>query len=220
MLQFNFLKFYSSRDPNVRIGFSAQNLGVALTNFNDGVKLDDPLPTTVAAGMSVKFIKPVTVSADFVQPLNLNDISNYLLPSFNAGVSIQFAPFVALLAGFSLKGANPRISTGFEFEVAKIRLNMNYTLDLTTSLAPVNRISLSVKILLGDKGRSLIDAQVDEYYQLGLKYYADARWEDAIIIWQEALKLNKRFDPAIQGIESAKYQIEMFRMIQESMLLD
>ena len=220
MLQFNFLKFYSSRDPNVRIGFSAQNLGVSLTGFGDEIKLDDPLPTTLAAGMSVKLIKPITVSFDFVQPLNLFDVSNYLIPYFNAGVSVQFASFVSLLAGFSLKGANPRISTGFEFEVAKIRLNMNYTLDLTTSLAPLNRISLSAKILLGDKGRSITDAQVDEYYQLGLKYYADAKWEDAIIVWQEALRLNKRFDPAIQGIESARYQIEMFRMIQESLQLD
>ena len=220
MLQFNFLKFYSSRDPNVRIGISAQNIGVSLTGFGDKIQLDDPLPSTVAAGISVKLIKPVTLSFDFVQPLNLFDIGTYLIPYFNSGVSIQFASFVSLLAGFSLKGANPRISTGLEFEVAKIRLNMNYTLDLTTSLAPLNRISLSAKILLGDKGRSITDAQVDEYYKLGLKYYADAQWEDAILVWEEALKLNRRFDPAIQGIQSARYQIEMFQMIQESLQLD
>ena len=220
MMQFNFLKFYSSRDPNVRIGVSAQNLGVALTGFGNELKQDDPLPTTVAAGISVKLIKPITVSADIVQPFNLSDPDSYLIPYFNSGVSIQFASFVSLLAGFSLKGANPRMSTGFEFEVAKIRLNMNYTLDLTTSLAPLNRISLSAKILLGDKGRSITDAKVDEYYQLGLKYYADAKWEDAILVWEEAVKLNKRFDPAIQGIQSARYQIEMFEKIKESLQLD
>ena len=220
MLQFNFLKFYSSRDPNVRIGLSAQNIGVSLTGFGSELQQDDPLPTTISAGISVKLIKPITVSADFVQPLNLFDIGSYHIPYFNTGVSIQFTSFASLLAGFSLKGANPRISTGLEFEVAKIRLNMNYTLDLTSSLAPLNRISLSAKILLGDKGRSITDAQVDDYYKLGLKYYADAKWEDAILVWQEALKLNKRFDPAIQGIQSARYQIEMFRMIQESLQLD
>ena len=220
MLQFNFLKFYSSRDPNVRIGISAQNLGVAFTGFGDELKQDDPLPTTVGAGISVKLIKPITVSVDFIQPLNLFDMGTYLIPYINTGVSIQFASFVSLLAGFSLKGANPKISTGLEFEVAKIRLNMNYTLDLTTSLAPLNRISLSAKILLGDKGRSITDSQVDEYYKIGLKYYADAQWEDAILVWEEALKLNKRFDPAIQGIQSARYQIEMFQKIKESLMLD
>ena len=220
MLQFNFLKFYSSRDPNVRIGFSAQNLGVSLTGFGSQIKTDDPLPTTLSAGISVRLIKPFVLSMDFVQPLNLMDLSTYLLPAINTGLSVQFAPFVSLLAGFSLKGANPRISTGFEFEVAKIRLNLNYTLDLSSSTAPVNKISLSAKLLLGDKGRSIIDAKVDEYYQLGLHYYADAKWEDAIVVWQEALKLNKRFDPAIQGIQSARYQIEMFRKIKESLLLE
>ena len=220
MLQFNFLKYYSSRDPNVRIGVSAQNVGISLTGFGKGIKIDDPLPTTVAAGISVTLIKPFTISFDFVQPLDLTDFSHYRIPYFNAGLSVRFASFVSFLAGFSLKGANPRLSTGFEFEVAKIRLNMNYTLDLTTSLAPVNRISLSAKLLLGDKGRSITDAQVDEYYKLGLKYYADANWEDAILVWQEALKLNKRFDPAIQGIQSAQYQIDMFNMIHESLQLD
>ena len=90
--------------------------------------------------------KPFVLSMDFVQPLNLMDLSTYLLPAINTGLSVQFAPFVSLLAGFSLKGANPRISTGFEFEVAKIRLNLNYTLDLTSSTAPVNKISLSAKL--------------------------------------------------------------------------
>ena len=220
MMQFNFLKFYSSRDPNVRIGFSAQNLGISFTGFGDKIKTDDPLPTTLAAGLSVRLIKPIALSIDFVQPINLMNPGTYLIPAVNTGVSVQFANFVSLLAGFSFKGANPRISTGFEFEVAKIRLNLNYTLDLTTSLAPVNRISLSAKLLLGDKGRSIIDSKVDEYYQLGLHYYADAKWEDAIVVWEEALKLNKRFDPAIQGIQSARYQIEMFKKIKESLMLD
>ncbi len=220
MMQFNFLKFYSSREPNVRIGVSAQNLGVAITGFGSDVKMDDPLPTTVAAGISVKLIKPVTVSVDFVQPLNLQNMGTYLIPYINSGVSIQFASFVSFLAGFSLKGANPRFSTGFEVEVAKIRLNFNYSLDLTSSLAPLNRIGLSAKILLGDKGRSKIDSQVDEYYQIGLKYYAEAKWEEAIAVWQEALKLNKRFDPAIQGIQSAQYQIDMFENIKKSMMFE
>ena len=220
MLQFNFLKFYSSREPNVRIGISAQNLGLALTGFGEEVKLDDPLPTTVSAGISLKFIKPISVSFDFVQPLNLQNPGKYSMPYFNSGLSIQFTSFASFLAGFSFKGANPRISAGFELEVAKIRLNLNYSLDLTSSLAPINRIGLSAKIMLGDKGRSIIDTKVDEYYQLGLKYYAEAKWEDAIAVWQEAVKLNNRFDPAIQGIKSAQYQIDMFRKIKESMLLD
>ena len=40
------------------------------------------------------------------------------------------------------------------------------------------------------------------------------------MLWEEALKLDKRFDPAIQGIQSARYQIEMFQMIKDSLMLD
>lgn len=220
ILQFNFLKFYYSRDPNVRIGIAAKNLGVAVTGFGNSIKLDDPLPTDLSAGISLKFIKPITLSLDFTQPINFQDFSTYLVPSIGTGISIQFTQYLELLGGVQLKGGNPRISAGFEFEIEKIRLNFNYTLDLTSSLAPLNKISLSAKIMFGDKGRSLVDAEVDRLYQEGLKYYAAADWQNAIDIWNEALKLNKRFDPAILGIQSAQYQIDMFNMIKESLLLD
>lgn len=220
LLQFNFLKFYYSRDPNVRIGLSAQNLGVCLTGFGNEIIQDDGLPTTLAAGISLKFIKPITLSFDFTQPINLQDMGTYLVPYLNSGIIIDFTQNLSILGGFALRGGNPRISAGFEFEAAKIRMNFNYTLDFTSSFAPVNKISLSAKILFGDKGRSIIDSQVDDYYKQGLQYYADARWQDAIDIWNEALKLNKRFDPAILGIQSAQYQIDMFNMIRESLLLE
>ena len=220
ILQFNFLKYYYSRDPNVRIGFSAQNLGIGLTGFGKQIKIDDPLPTLFSAGISLRFIKPITLSADIQQPVNLFQMGTYLTPYLNSGISFQFTDFLAVLGGFSLKGGNPRFSAGFEFEVQKIRFNFNYSLDFTTSFSPLNRISLSAKVMLGDKGRSIIDKQVDDYYQRGLIYYAEANWQAAIDVWNEALKLNKRFDPAKLGIQSAQYQIDMFQKIRDSLQLD
>ena len=220
LLQFNFLKFYYSRDPNVRIGFSAQNLGVSLTGWGQEVVLDDPLPSLLSAGISVKFVKPVTLSLEFQQPINLQNLSTYLKPYIASGISLEFTNFLSVLGGFAIKGGNPRFSVGFEFEVAKVRFNFNYTLDFTSSFSPLNKLSLSLKLKLGDKGRSIIDKQVDEYYQQGLIYYAEADYHAAIDVWKEALKLNKRFDPAKLGIQSAQYQIDMFQLIKESLLLD
>lgn len=220
LLQFNFLKFYYSRDPNVRIGFSAQNLGVSLTGWGQEVVLDDPLPSLLSAGISVKFVKPVTLSLEFQQPINLQNLSTYLKPYIASGISLEFTNFLSVLGGFAIKGGNPRFSVGFEFEVAKVRFNFNYTLDFTSSFSPLNKLSLSLKLKLGDKGRSIIDKQVDEYYQQGLIYYAEADYQAAIDVWKEALKLNKRFDPAKLGIQSAQYQIDMFQLIKESLLLD
>lgn len=220
LLQFNFLKFYYSRDPNVRIGFSAQNLGVSLTGWGQEVVLDDPLPSLLSAGISVKFVKPVTLSLEFQQPINLQNLSTYLKPYIASGISLEFTNFLSVLGGFAIKGGNPRFSVGFEFEVAKVRFNFNYTLDFTSSFSPLNKLSLSLKLKLGDKGRSIIDKQVDEYYQQGLIYYAEADYQAAIDVWKEALKLNKRFDPAKLGIQSAQYQIDMFQLIKESLRLD
>lgn len=220
LLQFNFLKFYYSRDPNVRIGFSAQNLGVSLTGWGQQVVLDDPLPSLLSAGISVKFVKPVTLSLEFQQPINLQNLSTYLKPYIASGISLEFTNFLSVLGGFAIKGGNPRFSAGFEFEVAKVRFNFNYTLDFTSSFSPLNKLSLSLKLKLGDKGRSIIDKQVDEYYQQGLIYYAEADYQAAIDVWKEALKLNKRFDPAKLGIQSAQYQIDMFQLIKESLRLD
>ena len=220
LLQFNFLKFYYSRDPNVRIGFSAQNLGVSLTGWGQQVVLDDPLPSLLSAGISVKFVKPVTLSLEFQQPINLQNLSTYLKPYIASGISLEFTNFLSVLGGFAIKGGNPRFSVGFEFEVAKVRFNFNYTLDFTSSFSPLNKLSLSLKLKLGDKGRGIIDKQVDEYYQQGLIYYAEADYQAAIDVWKEALKLNKRFDPAKLGIQSAQYQIDMFQLIKESLLLD
>lgn len=220
LLQFNFLKFYYSRDPNVRIGFSAQNLGVSLTGWGQEVVLDDPLPSLLSAGISVKFVKPVTLSLEFQQPINLQNLSTYLKPYIASGISLEFTNFLSVLGGFAIKGGNPRFSVGFEFEVAKVRFNFNYTLDFTSSFSPLNKLSLSLKLKLGDKGRGIIDKQVDEYYQQGLIYYAEADYQAAIDVWKEALKLNKRFDPAKLGIQSAQYQIDMFQLIKESLLLD
>lgn len=220
LLQFNFLKFYYSRDPNVRIGFSAQNLGVSLTGWGQEVVLDDPLPSLLSAGISVKFVKPVTLSLEFQQPINLQNLSTYLKPYIASGISLEFTNFLSVLGGFAIKGGNPRFSVGFEFEVAKVRFNFNYTLDFTSSFSPLNKLSLSLKLKLGDKGRGIIDKQVDEYYQQGLIYYAEADYQAAIDVWKEALKLNKRFDPAKLGIQSAQYQIDMFQLIKESLRLD
>jgi tetratricopeptide (TPR) repeat protein len=220
MMQFNLFKFYSSRDPNVRFGLAVQNLGVAYTGFSKKIIMDDPLPTTATAGFSVSFIKPLTLSVDYTQPLNLQNMSILSLPYISTGLSVQFTSFLQFLAGAGIKGSNPHINAGFEFEVAKIRLNLNYTLDFTTSFAPFNKFSLSAKILLGDKGRSITAQKIDDFYTEGLLYYAEGNWEMAIECWEEALKLNKHFSPAILGIKAAKHRIEMLDMIKNSLKLD
>lgn len=220
MLQFNFLKFFASRTPNVRIGFSAQNLGIAFTGISKKLELDDPLPTFFAAGMSCQFLPIITATFDIKQPVNLFHPEEYQLFSVSAGVILAFTKQFNLLLGAELKGGNPRFSVGSELQLSNARLNFNYTLDLTSSLTPVNRISLSAKILLGDRGRAEKQKHIDELYAKGLEYYANGEWEKAIEQWEMVLLINKRYDPAILGIDSARAQINMYEKVRESLFFD
>jgi hypothetical protein len=222
MMQFNFLKFFASRTPNVRIGLSAQNLGAALTGLGSktGIKLDDPLPTFFAAGMSCQFLPIITATFDIKQPVNLFNMTEYQMFSLSAGVILAFTKQFNLLMGAEIKGGNPRFSVGSELQLTNARLNFNYTLDLTSSVNPINRISISAKILLGDRGRAERQAMIDKLYSKGLEYYANSEWEKAIEEWQAVLILNKRYDPAILGIESARSQIEMYQRVRESMFFE
>lgn len=220
MLQFNFLKFFASRTPNVRIGFSAQNLGIAFTGISKKLELDDPLPTFFAAGMSCQFLPIITATFDIKQPVNLFHPEEYQLFSVSAGVILAFTKQFNLLLGAELKGGNPRFSVGSELQLSNARLNFNYTLDLTSSLNPVNRISLSAKILLGDRGRAEKQKHIDELYAKGLEYYANGEWEKAIEQWEMVLLINKRYDPAILGIDSARAQINMYEKVRESLFFD
>ncbi|MBO5825465.1 MAG: UPF0164 family protein [Treponema sp.] len=221
-MQFNLLKnLFYSREPNVKIGLSAQNLGVALTGFSSpsGVKLDDPLPTYFAFGFSCKFVPVITLSFDIKQPVNLIDFSEKQKMSISSGIILDFTDSFCVLAGLELKGGNPRISLGSEFDVKKVKMNVNYTLDLTTSFNPINRISFSAKLLLGDKGRSLEQEQIDLLYASGLMYYNKSQWQEAINEWEKILEIDKRYDPAIKGIKSAKTQLDIYNDVYENMFL-
>lgn len=231
LLRFNFAKFYSSREPNLRVGLSFTNAGAALTGFGSGLTLDDPLPTRASVGVSYKFIKPVTITAELRQPINLLDISSSGLWSAGAGADIQITDFFAVMGGFLIQGANPRISLGSEFTIKGIKMNVNYTFDLTSSANPVNHISVSAKMLLGDRGRADIQKQVDELYREGLIYYAQsglekdeskasAYMDKAIEVWQEALALDKGFDPARTGIDVINKEKANLHKVQQEQKLE
>lgn len=222
MMQFNFLKYFASRDPNVKIGFAAQNVGIGITGLGskNGVKIDDPLPTYFAAGFSCQFLPIITVTLDIKQPVNLLAPGKYENFSTSAGVIFGFNKYVNLLAGFELKGGNPKISAGGEFQLSYTRVNFNYTLDLASSINPVNRISISAKVMLGDRGRAERQKRIDALYSEGLTYYANSDWDNAINSWEKVLIYNKRYDPAILGIESAKAQRDMYDKVRESMFFD
>lgn len=199
LLRFNFLKNFADRDPNLSLGLALNNAGVSVTGFGSALALDDPLPTRLSAALAYRIFAPVLFTAEFRKPLNLMDFSSSGAISIASGMEITVTRFFDFDMGFLVQGGNPRISMGSGFQIKAFQMNVNYTFDLTSSQNPVNHISLSAKIKLGDKGRSKLREQVDAYYINGLRLYAEGDLDGAIVQWDLAIALDKRFDPAIDA---------------------
>jgi hypothetical protein len=210
--RFNLLKLYGSRDPNFFLGLTMRNLGPPVK--------DEPLPTLMTFGAAYKPANPVTVSAEIQKPINLVSPEKSGSMVYGAGVAVEFVRFFTFLGGFQLKGANPRVSIGGEINVNDLQFNVNYTLDMTTQAALFNRISLAAKLNLGDRGRLEKQKKVDSLYIEGLQLYARGKLEDAIIVWNESLSLDRRFDPAIEGIKTATTTLELQQKIRELQQLE
>jgi opacity protein-like surface antigen len=191
----NFLKFYSSRAKNFSLALTARNIGPPVQG--------DPLPTNATFGLAYSPIRPLTLSFDLTQPIDLVDVSKSESMSFAGGVLAQITDFFKLHGGLLIKGANPRLTIGSTFDVELARVTVNYTLDLTTQLTPLNRISIQAAFSLGDLGRSDIAKKVDSLYLSGLDAYARGEFEAAIALWDEALKLDSTFDPARESRDAA-----------------
>lgn len=210
--RFNLLKLYRSRDPNFYIGATARNFGPPV--------LGEALPSVFTLGTAYKPANPITVSAEIQQPINLVNVSQSGTTVYGAGIAIDFVKFFTFLGGLQIKGANPRLSIGGEINVNDLQFNVNYTLDMTTQAAIFNRISLAAKLNLGDRGRAAKQNQVEQLYIKGLRLYASGDLESAINVWQEALDLDKRFDPATEGINTARTTLEIQQKIRELQQLE
>jgi hypothetical protein len=193
--RFNFMKFYSSRNKNFSLALTIRNLGPAVEG--------DPLPTEAGFGLAYSPYKPLMLSLDLTQPIDLLNVSSS--ESFYAagGFLVQVADFFTVQGGLLIKGGNPRISIGSSFDVELTKITVNYTLDLTTQITPLNRISVQAAFSLGDLGRGDIAKKVDTLYLNGLDAYARGEIDSAISYWEEALALDASFDPARESRDAA-----------------
>jgi hypothetical protein len=197
----NMLKFYNSRDENFSLALVAKNLGIPDITFK---LLEDPLPTVVVAGIAYRPIRPLLVSFDYTLPLNLYDIDLSEKSYYAAGISVTVSRFLSMWGGLRLKAGGTRVTIGSAISLEKIVFDVNYTLDLATQIQPLNRVSVGVRLNLGDHGRSRIAKQVDEFYLAGLDSYSQGNDTDAKRLWQEALELDATFDPALEGLSAIR----------------
>ena len=226
LVRLNAFKFYSDREPNLKLALTLNNFGFALTGFGKSVQKDDDTPARISAGVSYKPFSRLMVSMELRKPLLLSDLSSSGKVSFGTGIETQVTKIFAFQLGFLIQGANPRFSLGSEFDIKGIKMNVAYTLDLTSSANPINHISLSAKMRLGDRGRKASLKKVDECYLEGLKFYSEGFYNEAIQKWNEAIYIASnsplfiKFEPAIEARNAAlrfnkqKAELESLHKIQ------
>jgi tetratricopeptide (TPR) repeat protein len=192
LTRINFLKFYNSRERNLSFALTLRNLGPPAKG--------DPLPTLATAGLSWKPLRPILLSFDYSFPINTMDLNLSEQPYWAAGLSAQITGFLSIRSGLLAKHGNVRIALGSAVDLQRISLDLNYTLDLLTQLSPLNRVSLGVRFNLGDQGRADREAEAEALYIQGLSAYAQGEIEQAQQYWEEALKVDPRFEPAAEGL--------------------
>jgi hypothetical protein len=213
LTQFNLLKYFPSRQKNCAIGIAVKNLG---TEF---ITDPDPLPSRVTGGISYSPIKPLLLAFDVTYPFNLNGEDAEDM-SYAMGMDLNMTDFLSLQGGFLLKLGEPRITMGSDLDLEKFSIGVNYTLDLTTQFKPVDRITLSFSLNLGDFERTTLRDKVQELYLSGLGAYSQGNYAQAILNWEECLELDATFTPAQEMIDTTKTSLELEEKMREQQTVE
>jgi hypothetical protein len=196
LTRINLFKFYDSRDKNMSFALVMKNAGPVVE--------DEAMPTVAVAGIAYRPLRPFLVSFDFSYPLNLNDLSLSEKPFFALGFSFTVTPFLSMRSGFLLRSGGPRWTLGSSIKLGVTAVEINYSLDLATQLQPLSRVTIGVRLDLGDGGREQSAKLVDKYYLSGLDAYSRGDDDKALESFNEALKIDPNFDPAIEGVSAIK----------------
>ncbi len=202
LTRFNFLKFFASRAKNASLGVAVRNLGPYVQG--------EPLPMSASIGVSYSPIRPVLLAADLNYPFTF-DSGRYPAekPGIAVGSSVAVTNFFSVQTGLLVKGGNPRISLGSVVTTDTLTFVVNYTLDMTTQFTNLDRVSVAVKLNLGDEGRREKELRVEEYYLAGIEFFAQGDISRAIEYCEKALELDPHFDPARETLATARRSMEL-----------
>ena len=190
--RFNFLKLYSSREKNFSIGFSALNLGPAVKN--------EALPSEIRFGISYGPFAFLTIAADLSYMMNLVDLSKSEGLGFAAGLDFHFVDFFSIQGGMELRGNNPRFSIGANIALEAVTFQINYTLDLSSSLNSLDNFSVGAVINFGDERRAEIQKEVDRIYIQALLALSEGNFSRVLELCDQIIDplvgLDPNFTPA------------------------
>jgi tetratricopeptide (TPR) repeat protein len=207
MTSFNFLKFYNSQDKNFSVGLVVRNLGVSTLS-------DETLPQVATAGIAWAPLRPWTIAVDYNYPFSFPGQPAAETWNLAVGTTVTITDFVSVQGGILWKADNPRISIGTALALGTVSLTMNYNVDLSGSLNPIDKFSVEAKFDLGDSGRGLAAKEAEALYLQGVEEYANGNYAHAITLWEEVLRLDPKYSPAAEDIRTAQQTMALQDQLQ------
>jgi hypothetical protein len=204
---FNLLKFYNSQSKNFSVGLVVKNLGISTLS-------DESLPQMATAGLAWTPLRPWTIAFDFTYPFSFPGQPPAEVWNVAIGTTVALTSFLSVQGGVLMKADNPRISVGAALTIGTLALTMNYNLDLSGSLNPVDKFSVQAKFDLGDSGRSARAQEAEAVYLQGVEEFANGNYEQALALWQEVLKLDPKYLPAADNIRTVQRTIALQEQTQ------
>jgi len=199
---FNLLKFYNSQSRNFSVGLVVKNLGIETLS-------DEYLPQMATAGLAWTPLRPWTMALDFTYPFSFPGQPPAEVWNLAFGTTVAMTSFLSVQGGVLMKADNPRISVGAALSLGTLALTMNYNLDLSGSLNPVDKFSVQARFDLGDSGRSARAQEADALYLQGVEEFANGNYEKALALWEEVLKLDPKYQPAADNIRTVKQTLAL-----------
>jgi hypothetical protein len=204
---FNLLKFYSSRTKNFSVGAAVKNLGVVTLS-------DEYLPQTASAGIAWNPLRPWTLAFDFNYPFMFAWQPPAEVWNVALGTSIAMTSFLSIQAGVLMEADNPRISLGTAISLGTLNFDVNYNVDLSGQLNPLDKFSVEAKLDLGDSGRGEREAKAEQLYLQGVDEFANGNPDKAIELWKQALVIDPKYQPAADSIRTVEKTLSLQDQLQ------
>jgi len=205
---FNLAKFYPSRDRNFSVGVAVKNLGITTLS-------DEVLPQTLSAGVAWKPLRPWTLAADFNYPFMFSWQPPAEVWNVAVGTSVAMTSFLSVQGGVLMKADNPRLSLGALIDLGTLNFDVNYNLDLSGQLSPLDKFSVEAKLDLGDSGRAEREARAEQLYLEGVDEFANGNYAKAIELWKQVLVIDPKYQPATDSIRTVEKTLSLQNQLQQ-----
>ncbi|UZV82453.1 UPF0164 family protein [Treponema pallidum] len=194
---FSVAKNFGSNEPNMHVGLVLKNAGISVRTKDSDVKHLNP---AIAVGFAYRPVYAFLFSLGLQQTLTKKE-----LPVCSVGFMFFCTHQVTLLASAACKGKAYALSGGAEIRIGSFHLDMGYRYDQIFQAAHPHHVSVGLKWLIPNGGTQADQALlVKESYLVGLRFYDQRRYQEAITAWQLTLRQDPGFEPAAEGIERAR----------------